>query len=245
MRKVYMSLTRIETIKGIQFFERSKGAFGNYETIRHMKDLIRTSVKEDTTLQDFVVQRILSPNNLDSHSDVKKIINAIHQFVIKNVRYVSDGAGQLEALKSARETLRRGYGDCDDLVVLEASLLGVIGIPSSIIAAKYEARTDGFDHVFLAADTKTGVIPLEPTVRPSKAGFYVNRVLDYRVIPVFPEDWQDRTENVGYVTRSVLRGLSRILGTLSPLTAFVVPEFAAAQAVKQTGDSLQGLIKRS
>jgi len=57
---------------------------------------------------------------------------AIFYFVRDNMEYVSDPT-TYDYIKSARESLATGGGDCDDGTVLLANLLGAVGIRSSLI----------------------------------------------------------------------------------------------------------------
>lgn len=76
---------------------------------------------------------------------------AILAWVQHNIRYTKDVAG-VETLQSPIQTIRIGQGDCDDMSILIASLMGAIGHPTRFMAVGMES--DHFSHVF--PQTKIG-----------------------------------------------------------------------------------------
>ncbi len=70
----------------------------------------------------------------------------------KNITYVSDPSLSLDWVQYPDETLKLHGGDCDDLVVLVASVLGSIGIDVAFVDVK-EMRNTGESHVYILFDT--------------------------------------------------------------------------------------------
>ncbi len=62
-----------------------------------------------------------------------------------------------DRVQFARETLEKGSGDCDDLVILYATLLESVGIQTAFIEVKYPEKS--IAHVYMMFDT--GVPPSE------------------------------------------------------------------------------------
>lgn len=87
-------------------------------------------------------------------------IRAVFDFVRYKIRYVKDIDG-IETVLDPDKTLMIGQGDCDDKVVLGASLLKSIGYPVKLIAVGFNGRV--FSHVFLAVwvEQEHAWIPME------------------------------------------------------------------------------------
>jgi transglutaminase-like putative cysteine protease len=100
-------------------------------------------------------------------------IKRIHAYVRDNIRYLRDIHG-VETLQSPPETLRRGYGDCDDKATLAATLLAAIGHPSRFVAI---GRAPGkFSHVYVETRIGPRWISLE-TTEPVDVGWSPSGVL--------------------------------------------------------------------
>lgn len=76
---------------------------------------------------------------------------AIHDFVRDEIRYVRD-VRDVETIAYPEVTLDIGAADCDDAVVLAASLLESIGHPTRFVAIG--RAPDHYEHVYL--ETKIG-----------------------------------------------------------------------------------------
>lgn len=88
-------------------------------------------------------------------------IQALHQFVRDNIRYVRDIRG-VETLHFPEQILTQEYGDCDDKVVLLASLLESIGHPTRFVAVGFKGP-DEYSHVFVDTRYGPGWLTLETT----------------------------------------------------------------------------------
>lgn len=64
---------------------------------------------------------------------------AIQNYVRDNIRYTLDIDG-IETIASPQKTLEYKQGDCDDMSVLAASLLQVVGHPARFIAVGFNGR---------------------------------------------------------------------------------------------------------
>lgn len=124
------------------------GVKGNYDVVFAMITLTRQTVRYNKAFQN-LVNNILIENNLDAYSDVSAKFNAIVGYVQKHVSYTQDIAGRVESIKSANITLSDGYGDCDDLSILFASMLGVLGYEAKFVLANYKATDTQFSHIYV------------------------------------------------------------------------------------------------
>lgn len=124
------------------------GVAGNYEVVYAMARIIRGSVDGDKPLEDFSVG-LLAKDGETSYTDNAQILATVYNYVKSHVRYITDIAGRVESLKSARQTLSDGYGDCDDHAVLNCSILGCLGFDKVFIAmARYSQDVTSFQHVY-------------------------------------------------------------------------------------------------
>jgi hypothetical protein len=161
------------------------GKLGSYQTAEEMAKLVRQAAIHDIGLGNFAAQ-ILVRNGLDSHSDQDDVVDAVFRYVQK-FTYISDttGTGAFDAVASARETMRSGHGDCDDLSVLLASLLALVGFRPSFVLAKMREASSGYDHVYVQVFTKKGRIALDPTTRKYGMGWESPNAIERVVFPIF------------------------------------------------------------
>ncbi len=89
-----------------------------------------------------------------SNKDYFGMLEAIHNFVRDEVRYVKDPVGQ-ETLSYPEETLLNSRaGDCDDLTIAEMALLGSLGLRSyPVVIGTVPGH---FSHVYLHAEIPPG-----------------------------------------------------------------------------------------
>jgi transglutaminase-like putative cysteine protease len=100
-------------------------------------------------------------------------VNALFRFVRDRIHFVNDVAG-VETLQGPRATLSIGAGDCDDKATLLASLLGAVGISSSLRVVAANRRAPGrFSHVYVVAHVGGRNIPLDPTYARTPPGWQV------------------------------------------------------------------------
>jgi hypothetical protein len=218
---------------GFAYTFAPQGRLANLTTLEHMKDLVQASVFYDRGFRSFVFNEILQPCYLDSHSDKLSILECVHDFIAKNITYLSDQAGGIESIQAPRETLRLKTGDCDDLSILEASILGSIGIESAFVAARYKPDSQGFDHVFLVALLPSEKVYLDPTVNSMPAGWHQTGAIAMFLDPIFPLGWQERLTSSRAYLRSLGRTSARVTDVIQNLTkpflSLVHPVFAGLE----------------
>lgn len=87
-------------------------------------------------------------------------IGRLFEFVRDRITYRQDPV-DAERVQDPVATLEIGSGDCDDLVVLLAALLGSLGYWSRFVAQTRDGLQ--FDHVYLETETPRGWLALDPT----------------------------------------------------------------------------------
>lgn len=184
--KASRPLLRLTDSKGPQFFWLYKGKQGSLQTAAQMARLVRESTVNDAELQRWAAQ-ILINNKLDSHSPKQDILAALFGYV-KQFTYIHDGAGSFESIQSARETIRRGIGDCDDLSVLLATLLAQVGFQPRFVLARYKRASRGYDHVYvdvILPEHEGGRIALDPSAGRRGLGWESLRSIERLSYPIF------------------------------------------------------------
>ena len=86
------------------------------------------------------ITRFLPPKKWEAEA------RAIHKFVRDQIRYIRDIDG-IETIAEADKILQYGQGDCDDKVILAASLLQAIGHPVRLVAVGF--NNGPLSHVYL------------------------------------------------------------------------------------------------
>lgn len=133
----------------IAFGEVRNGLQGNLEIAVKMVELVRTASVYDKGFERFVKQ-LLKKANLNSHSQKQLTFKYIYDFVKSHVSYIQDAYGSIEFLKTARQTLSDGFGDCDDNAVLIASMLAVVGFNPAFVLARYDKTHESYTHIYVA-----------------------------------------------------------------------------------------------
>lgn len=167
-----------------QFYRLSPGKPGSLQTAAMMASLVRDAAVKDKPLE-MEATRILTANGLDSHSDPYEIADTILRYVQKNFIYIHDPAGAFDSVGSARQVMLEGKGDCDDLSVLLASLLALVGFKPRFVLAKYKETTDGFDHVYVDLELPQGRVALDPSTRRHGIGWESSRAIERIAYPIF------------------------------------------------------------
>ena len=105
--------------------------------------------------------------------DKRGEIEAVHAFVKKHLRYVKDPLWYEFVTFPETLAFERNDGDCDDHVVLEAALLGALGIPTRFVVYAFNGAAN-FGHVAMQALEANGKwLPLDPIVKDKPAGWEV------------------------------------------------------------------------
>lgn len=161
-----------------------KGKPGSLQTAAQMANLVREDAVKDEGLERFAKQ-ILVNNKLDSHSNPRAVADALYDYT-RQLTYVFDPEGSADAIGSARQTIRNGYGDCDDLSVLLATLLAMVGFKPSFTLARYADTADSsFDHVYVSVDIAGERIPFDPVARTHGSGWESPRAKERIIVPIF------------------------------------------------------------
>lgn len=208
------------------------GIPGNYDVVYQMIKIIRNSCDYDKSIEALAKQ-LLIDNGLDSYAAEKDQFEIVFNFVKSHVIYIQDIAGAIESLKSARQTISDGWGDCDDHAVCNATLLGCLGFESVKIAmARYGANDKTFGHVYCVAYSSDGARYVFDTSLPDAK--LNDEVKPYEVheINVFGtvnglDGWSGLFNNL----RTAFRTNLKTATTLLPQAANVLPlGFVAGQA---------------
>lgn len=179
-------LLRLTNNNGPQYYWLYKGKQGSLQTAAMMARLVRESTVKDSELQAWAA-RILVARGLDSHSPKLDILAAIFGYV-KQFTYIHDPAGSFESIQSARTTIERGFGDCDDLSVLLATLLAQVGFTPRFVLARYKSASKGYDHVYVDVqlpEAEGGRVALDPSAGKRGLGWESLRSLERLTYPIF------------------------------------------------------------
>jgi hypothetical protein len=205
----------IEVLPGragaVRTWFRGRGRPNNILTLMRMRQMVRASLgldgnPENTELAQ-IADAILDAWNVRT-GDEYEISEAVHYFIYNNISYTQDRAGGNERLQWPLETLRRRRGDCDDLEILEASLLGLCGIQDIWFeAAKYYEETEGEDHVYGFAKINSpsvldGVLYHDSTATITEdkpLGWRAPYALEVIQVPVFEDEHNTLISTIGFL----------------------------------------------
>jgi transglutaminase-like putative cysteine protease len=132
------------------------GAAGVFQTASMMRQLIN-AYKTDLEIRTTAANVVFLTPEKDDLSEIEAVFN----YVRDHIRYLKD-VNMVETLTTPDRTLQLGYGDCDDQVVLLASLLESIGYPTRLVIAGY-ADPGIYEHVYLQVCGQNQWIDLDPT----------------------------------------------------------------------------------
>lgn len=138
---------------------------------------------------------------------------AIHNWVRDNIRYTRDVAGQETLLPPEETAFNSKAGDCDDMSVLEAALLGSVGFDTRF--KTIGVTPDRFSHVYLEAKLNDQWVPLDPIMKDKPAGWEAPANM-VKLVKTYPENTTEdlnmsRTVNgLGFIADQ------RVVSHLSP-----------------------------
>lgn len=205
-----------------QFYWLHKGKQGSLQTAAQMARLVREDTVRDTELQRFAAQLLIN-NGLDSHSPKRDIIAAIFAYV-KQIKYIHDPAGSFDHIQSARKTIEKGFGDCDDLSVLLATLLAQVGLTPRFVLARYKAGSKGYDHVYVDVDLpldQGGRVALDPSSARRGAGWESLQSIERLTYPIFAGPITTLGDAMQLLTTGASVGLN-FVPVVGPILAAVV-----------------------
>lgn len=123
---------------------------GTEKTIRLIRGLVEQGVKDPRirrTATDIL-------QSVPAYNDQAEVSEIYHR-VLNGIRYTKDmvGVGHgIETLQPAADILISRSGDCDDFVILLASLLGSVGYETrAVTVASNQADPENFSHIYLEA----------------------------------------------------------------------------------------------
>lgn len=160
-----------------------KGKQGSLQTAAEMARLVREDTVRDEGLQAFAA-KILISNGLDSHADRRNVATVLCRYV-QAIPYIFDPSGSFDSISSARQTLEKGFGDCDDLAVLLATLLALVGFEPRFVLARYNSKSKGYDHVYVDVLLPDGRMCLDPCSRTHEPGWESMRFYERLMFPIF------------------------------------------------------------
>lgn len=131
-------------------FQLSYGKKGNVETIKMMQKVARERARHPK-IRQFVLN-ILHQAGVPSHNHAEEA-RVIGEFVKDYVRYVKDPDG-IELLTDPLtliDQIERGVaqGDCDDMALLVATMLLVVGIQPHFRAVRYKTLRGHYNHIYV------------------------------------------------------------------------------------------------
>lgn len=214
----------ISPTSGAQYYWIHKGKQGSIQTAAQMARLVREDTVKDEGLQRFAAQ-ILINAGLDSHAHKRDVIAAIFRYV-KQVRYIHDPAGSFDSVQNARTTIAKGFGDCDDLSVLLATLLAQVGLTPRFVLARYKEKSKGYDHVYVDVElpqAEGGRIALDPSANRRGAGWESLKSLERLTYPIFAGPMQNLSGTLQLALQGAAVGLNFVPVVGPILSAFVGP----------------------
>jgi hypothetical protein len=179
-------LLRVMGNAGGEYFWIHKGKQGSLQTAAQMARLVREDTVRDEGLQRFAAQLLIN-SGLSSHSSQRDIVSVVFAYV-KQLSYIHDPAGSFDSIQSARQTIAKGFGDCDDLSVLLATLLAQLGMQPRFVLARYREKSKGFDHVYVdvvLSQREGGRIVLDPSAARRGPGWESPKALERLTYPIF------------------------------------------------------------
>jgi hypothetical protein len=133
----------------------AEGTAGIMQTLRAMRGFVDQG-KRDPAVRGVAVSLV----HLVPERDDLGEIRTLFEYVRDRIRYVSDVNG-VETIHSAAKIIELQAGDCDDKVILLASLLESIGYITRFIVTGHN-YPGVFDHVYLAVMLGDGsFLPLD------------------------------------------------------------------------------------
>ena len=136
-------------------------------TVTHMIRLVKEG-QTDPQVRRYAARVIQKVRPKDHLSEVA----ALYYDVCRRVRYTRDPA-ETEWVQHPRVTLQEGHGDCDDMSIALASLLGArassVGAPTAFatVGFRSNAGVNQYTHVFAQVkDPRAGWVVLDPVAGP-------------------------------------------------------------------------------
>jgi Transglutaminase-like superfamily len=167
-------------------FQTLPGGFqGTDDTVAQMQQLATGPWGSRSPKIHALALNILNAAQVEEKDYIGEMV-AIHNYVRDTIRYTRDVSGQETLYPPEEVAFNSQAGDCDDKCMLEAALLGSIGITSRFITIG--VTPDRMSHVYLQAKPKDTWISLDPIMRNKPAGWEVPASA-VQVSKVYPENF--------------------------------------------------------
>jgi transglutaminase-like putative cysteine protease len=163
--------------QGLQV-EIPDGAEGTRETLKQMRDLVQRA-KSDLYLRDLAARIVSDCTAKDWDGELE----ALFAFVQSRIRYTLD-VHEMEVLQAPAQTLALGYGDCDDMAILLATLCELAGHATAFCAVGFDGAGD-YSHVLIIASGagESDWLALDPT-EAEAPGWFPPGVTDVLLCPI-------------------------------------------------------------
>lgn len=137
-------------------FRKLDGDRGVIQTVKIIRALAN-QFKKDIRLRELAGD-IVRPyrKNVDK-------IEAVFDWIKANVKYVRDIEG-IETIHTPYKILRQGYGDCDDLATISATLLKAVGYKVFYVVTSNRPDKK-FNHIFLIVTDGRQKYIFDPTIK--------------------------------------------------------------------------------
>lgn len=132
----------LPTLPPVSYLEIPDGPAGIRETLKLMRELVRTG-KREPSMRRLALSLVRNVPEKDFVGELE----ACFVFVQKKIRYTLD-INAIETLQAPQVTTRFKAGDCDDKTILLATLLEILGHPCYLCAGAFDAP-EAYGHVFL------------------------------------------------------------------------------------------------
>ena len=148
-------------------------------SVRHIQRLIERGKRDlHVRLHALEIYRVYRVPPKDFLGEIA----ALFTWVRRNIRYTRD-IHRVELLHSARRLLEIRAGDCDDMVILLASMLEATGHPARLVlVGNNPKKPDLYTHIYLEARFRDRWIALDPTMERPMG--WAPRTVNKRVIPL-------------------------------------------------------------
>jgi len=151
-------------ISRISISKLRSGDPGTKKTIREMIRLIRKNISNPRMI--LFTKRLIKENG--AVTDLQRV-KLIHNFLMNKILYQRDPKG-VELLNDPVSILKRGFGDCDDKVILGSVLYELAGIPARISVVALKPGKKVFSHIYSQVLLNNKWIEADATIPGLKLG---------------------------------------------------------------------------
>lgn len=201
------------TVEKVERVPLSAGTDGTDQTIVVMSKASMSQYGAGSALIRNLAIQIVRDAGVPERDKAGEIV-AIHAWVKQHLRYVKDPLWYEFVTYPETLAFERADGDCDDHVVLEAALLGALGIPSRFVVYAFKNSTQ-FAHVAMQAMIGDNQwMSLDPIVKNQPAGWEVPDATKRKVYGINTPDGPQGGVGIGQWI-GILAGLALLWGMLA------------------------------